>query len=184
MNKRSILWLVGGLVAALSCAVGLILIRTCVIAPYTLPTAAMEPSVKRGAYFFVLKVAYSKPESVKRGDVIAYRFEYMGREDVYLKRVIGIPGDHVSASGAKLEVNGTELARNAIGKFGSMLIFEERLGDARYQIQIGPTRYGLNDVDIIVPENSFFVMGDNRMNSFDSRYSGCVIFSDIVGEKL
>jgi signal peptidase I len=155
MNKRNIQWLVSGLVAALLCAVGLNAIRTYIIAPYTLPTAAMEPSVKRGAYFFLLKVAYPKPESVKRGDIVAHRFEYMGRKNIYLKRVIGIPGDRVRASGANLEVNGVQLTRRAIGESGSMRIFEEQLGGALYQIQIGPVLYALKDADVIVPKDGF-----------------------------
>lgn len=184
MDRKAILWLIAGVVGAALSLSGLIFTRLYIIAPYTCPSRGMEPSIKRGSLFFILKIAYRQPESVKRGDIIAYRSVFTGTESIYIQRVIGIPGDHITTTGTMLKINGVDVERHEIGQEGELHLFEEKLGNAVYKIQIGANESGLKDVDVTVPDDCFFLLGDNRTNSLDSRYTGCVEFEDIVGEKL
>jgi signal peptidase I len=184
MNKNALWWLLGGLFAAVLSIGALVFFRQCVVTPYKLPTASMEPTIKRGGYFFVFKIAYRRPASVKRGDIVAYRIVVDGQSDVFIKRVIGVPGDHIVAKGGTLKINGAEVGRREVRRQGEQSVFEEKIGSLSYEILLGRVSPGSKDADVIVPKDYFFVMGDNRMNSLDSRYTGCVRFADIIGKKL
>ena len=184
MNRKSVLILCFSLAAAAVIAGSLLATRLWVLIPYRLPTLSMEPSVAKGSYFFVFQLAYRRPSDVRRGDIVAYRVEVFEKRDTYLKRVIALPGDRVSTQGERVFVNQVELQREPVSSETNKRVLRESNGGASYLIQFIPAPHSPRDVEVVVPEGCFFVMGDNRMHSLDSRYTGCVRFEDIIGEKL
>jgi signal peptidase I len=141
---------------------------------------------------------------VKRGDVMVFRYPVDPRLD-YIKRVVGLPGDEVSYRNQKLSINGQELATVAQGDFfeADSLRYEpqftEKLGEVEHKILVNPRRqayfgsepktfpgaencrYSPEGVVCKVPPGHYFMMGDNRDNSQDSRFWGFVPDENIVG---
>jgi signal peptidase I len=140
----------------------------------------------------------------KRGDVMVFRYPPEPNKD-YIKRVVGLPGDEVSYLNKRLTVNGQEVNKKAISDFfdedamAYFKQFEETAATKRYRILndenrpafvSGATnfpgkqdcRYSVEGVVCKVPEGHFFMMGDNRDNSLDSRYWGFVPERNIVGK--
>lgn len=181
--------------AALAAAV---LIQTAAFQPFTIPTASMEPGLVVGDYLVVSKFAYgwsraSLPfhpplpsgrlfeQLPKRGDVVVFR-RPGNPQETWIKRVIGLPGDTVSVAGGEVTVNGQALPRRALGP-GLDLDqpgrpveqVEERQADGRAYITFdGGPGAGDDRPPQVVPSGQLFVMGDNRDNSLDSRWSGDV----------
>lgn len=118
---------------------------------------SMEPNLTPGDFVVVNKLAYRFSNSPTYGDIIVFRNPLNPDEIPYIKRVIGVPGDQIHISGGNVYVNGKLLDEPFI---------KELTG-----------RGG----DWTVPENSIFVMGDNRNNSSDSRAWGYVPIENIIG---
>jgi len=119
---------------------------------------SMEPTVMQGEVIFVNKIAY-KLGDVKRGDIVTFHFSLDPKID-YIKRAIGLPGDEVSINDGKVYVNGYELVEPYIHDLTS--------GDGMW----------------VVPVDMYFVMGDNRLESADSRSWGFVAKNDLIGKAL
>ncbi len=120
------------------------------------PTGSMRPTINEGDRIFVAKVY--DPEKLETGDIVVFKVRPRGVETLYVKRLIGTPGDKVEINGGVVSVNGETL-------------------DEPYIVY--PDRYtGSFDV----PEGKYFFMGDNRIDSKDSRYSevGFIDIADIV----
>jgi signal peptidase I len=144
----------------------------------------------------------------KRGDVMVFRFPRDTSAD-YIKRVVGIPGDEVSFRNQKLSINGQEVPLEKLPPPGFyderemryFAEFKEKLGDVEHRILVEPERrafYGPDDriafpfrencrysaegVTCKVPPGHYFMMGDNRDNSEDSRFWGFVPDENIVGK--
>jgi signal peptidase I len=141
---------------------------------------------------------------VKRGDVMVFRYPADTRLD-YIKRVVGIPGDEVAYLNQRLSINGKPVQTTAQGEHydeDSMSyapLFSEKLGDVEHKIRVdlrrlgyyGPDpkrfpmaencRYSSEGVVCKVPQGHYFLMGDNRDNSQDSRFWGFVPDENIVG---
>ena len=166
------------------------------------PTGSMKPTILAGDRIFVNKVAYdlrvpltpwriarwSDPE---RGDIIVF-ISPADRKRL-VKRVIGLPGDVIELRRNKLYVNGDPavyepLSINIINQLTGEeqlknLFSEEHIMDQDYPIMLTPFSPGRKSFGpLTVPDGQYFVMGDNRDNSADSRYFGCVERNAILGK--
>lgn len=162
--------------------------------------------VNKFAYGVRLPVFHTKVTqgtAPKRGDVMVFRFPPKPSQD-YIKRVVGLPGDEVSYLNKVLRINGQAVSKQPVATFleeDSMLYrqqFEEELGGVKHlllnyeerpsSIQTGDfpmsenCRYSIEGVVCKVPPGHYFMMGDNRDNSLDSRYWGFVPDKNIVGK--
>lgn len=155
---------------------------------YNIPSGAMIPTLLIGDMILVDADAYKKNQ-VSRGDVVVFRYP----EDPsipYVKRVIGIPGDKIDYENRILRINGeriTEEEFNEYTAFGKNIfmsganIHEEKIGEVNYQILTSPNRRTI-DMSVFVPSDHYFVMGDNRDNSKDSRYWGFLPKENLIGK--
>jgi signal peptidase I len=162
-------------------------VRTWFYQAFWSPSVSMSPTLNLGDNFFVSKRSYDAAPP-QRGDVIVLR-AYNGVR--YVKRIVGLPGDRVRMIGGRLHLNGTAVGLEAIGPpppgdYGSgRSVTEQREtlpGGRSYRV-LDLGAFGFDDTDtFIVPADSYFVLGDNRDNSDDSRgHLGMVKRDDIIG---
>ncbi|MDH5256572.1 MAG: signal peptidase I, partial [Gammaproteobacteria bacterium] len=128
--------------------------------------------------------------SPERGDVVVFRFPKDPSVD-YIKRVIGLPGDRIAYRAKNLYVNGKRIESSLTGPYtetkdgmpipGANKLSEKISDTVNHDILIDSTRPSYNG-EWIVPEDNYFVMGDNRDNSNDSRYWGTVPEENLVGQ--
>ncbi|MDD3517639.1 MAG: signal peptidase I [Chromatiales bacterium] len=176
-----------------------LLLRSFVVEPFRIPSGSMMPTLLVGDFILVSKFSYGIRLPVvnvkvlntgepRRGDVMVFRYPRNPKED-YIKRVVGLPGDRVGYYNKQLYINGERVEREAVGVYqgfgsgegmsGAQLALEQ-LGDVRHQVLIMPER-GSVEGEIVVPEGHYFVLGDNRDNSNDSRFWGMVPEENLVG---
>jgi signal peptidase I len=156
--------------------------------PFNAPSAAMEPTLNVGDLFLVSVFAYLS-DAPARGDVIVFRG---AKGTYYIKRVVGLPGDRVQMIDGVLYIDGKAVPKRRVadrvetddfGVTSRVPQFEETLPDGRayYVLDRGETKED-NTQAFLVPADSYFVLGDNRDNSDDSRLSmGYIARSAIVG---
>jgi signal peptidase I len=135
-----------------------------ILQPHKIKGNSMDPTFKNGEFLLTDKVTY-KFGDPKRGDVIVFKAP-PDDKDEYIKRILGIPGDKVMVQGGKVYVNG-------------QLVDEKVYLDPSVYTQGG--NFANDGETILVPENSYFVMGDNRGGSFDSRAFGTIGREKITG---
>jgi signal peptidase I len=174
-----------------------VIIRTVLFQPFSIPSGSMRPTLLEGDYLFVTKWAYgyssrslpfspdfgtwksfaSEPE---RGDVVVFKFPPNPKVD-YIKRVIGLPGDRVQMKGGQLFINGEAVPREKVGQIdnpditemnGPVDVYRETLpnGVAYDTLDLAPNTIGDDTREFVVPAKHYFMMGDNRDNSSDSRF--------------
>ena len=204
-ESNSLIEFVKTLVFAIIVAV---LFRSFLFEPFNIPSSSMLPNLLIGDYIFVSKYSYgyskhSFPFSVapikgrifsekpERGDVAVFKLP-SDTSINYIKRVIGIPGDKVQMKKGKLYLNGKNVPELNIGKFNFRYknnfqqyeMFEQIIEGRSYKIlNLGDNQYLDNTIEFIVPKNHYFMMGDNRDNSQDSRVGvGFVHHDNFVGE--
>ena len=180
-----------------------LLIRSFLAEPFRIPSSSMVPTllvgdlilVNKFAYGFRLPVLDTKVISVgepKRGDVVVFRYPEDPSLD-YIKRVIGLPGDVIEYRNKTVFLNGTAMATEVLGPFSKtdgekklpgQLLGMEYLPSFEHEILINPSSYDsrFQGRKWIVPEGEYFVLGDNRDNSRDSRFWGFVPENHLVGK--
>jgi len=173
----------------LAVALGLVLVvRTVVAEPYRVPSGSMLPTLLVGDQLIGAKFAYgfSKyalpigqlpdfegrlfDKTPERGDVVVFRLPRDSSE-TYVKRVIGLPGDRIQLRAGRLYINDGLVPRREAGTFGSDLLYIETLPNGRaHQIVERSDADRFDDTPVfIVPPRHYFMMGDNRDDSLDSR---------------
>ena len=181
-------WQVSGFYALLLLA-GLVLIVTLsrnmmrdhMVQSFSIPSRSMEPGILPGDILFADK-RYNCPNCkirVATGDIGIFVYPN-DRTQNYIKRVIGLPGDHVSLHGHDLQVNGKSLI---VGErlSGDKAIVTEQSGTHQWEVQWN-ARAESPDMEVTVPQGQIFLLGDNRDQSSDSRQFGPVPLSDLVGK--
>ena len=187
-----------------------IVIRTLWFEPFKIPSGSMYPTLYVGDYLFVSKYTYgyskhSLPWSIplfegriwkdapKRGDVVVFKYPRDNRTD-FIKRVIGLPGDKIKLENGRLFINGKKVEREQIEDF----VMRDSMGNAeRYHQYVETLPNGVkhrileisdnedNDEfsEVEVPQGTYFMMGDNRDRSDDSRVNvGFVPEENLVGK--
>ena len=175
------------------------LLRSFLVEPFHIPSGSMMPGLVPGDFILVNKFKYGirlpilnnkiiDISNPKRGDVIVFRYPKDPSTN-YIKRVIGLPGDRVVYSDKTLYINGKrieqygvapEMVRESSHLLNKMNRITENIGGREHHIFVDPDVVPeTNEFD--VPEHSYFVMGDNRDRSNDSRYWGFVNDRFLVG---
>lgn len=177
------------------------LLRSFLFEPFRIPSGSLEPTLIMGDFILVnkfgyglrLPVAHKKVMSVgdlKRGDIVVFRWPPNTSVD-FIKRVIGLPGDRISYINKELTINGQKIPQTflqnskAIDEGGNEWEATEKQEDlfgVKHSIFINPSRHDHDFRDIVVPPGMYFMMGDNRDDSADSRYWGFVPDKNIVGK--
>lgn len=177
-------------------------VRAFIIEPFHIPSGAMTPTLRVGDYIFAYKLPYGNygafgiwltdsprvRQRPQRGDTIVFRFP--GDPSIfYIKRVVGLPGDHIVYRNKILYVNDksveSKLLHHALETLPGepnrpVSVYEERLGDTVYTVQHDEGK-DFSQVDVVVPDGNYFVLGDNRDRSNDSRYWGSVPEKNLIG---
>lgn len=176
------------------------LLRSFLVEPFRIPSGSMLPSLLVGDFILVNKFTYgiripvvnyelvgiNKPQ---RGDVMVFRFP-VNPSDNYIKRVVGLPGDRITYRDKQLYVNGTLVERSPVD---SPYLYREsnRLMDAHEYVEnLDGVRHAVlltsgiqqEPMEFVVEPGHYFVMGDNRDHSNDSRYWGTVPERNLVGK--
>lgn len=175
-------------------------IRSFIIQPYRVPTGSLEPTILPGDFIIVNQFAYGLRFPVlntkfynigepKRGDIALFH-SVMGPEIILVKRVIGLPGDHIVYQDKVLTINGKVMSQTPDGMELDMergfsipaQVLIEHLGTVDHKIFTISGKNESEKIDVIVPAGSYFMMGDNRDNSGDSRYFGFVPEKNLIGK--
>jgi signal peptidase I len=186
-------------------------IRTLLFQPFDIPSGSMVPTLAVGDYIFVSKYSYgysrfSLPFSPplfsgrifasepKRGDVVVFRLPRDERTD-YIKRVVGLPGDRIQMKEGQLIINDVAVKREALPDFVGDVCGAESTGKARRWRETLPDGASYETLDCVdngfldntgiftVPPGQYFMLGDNRDNSSDSRMAaiGTIPFENLIG---
>jgi len=188
-----------------------LVVRAAVAEPYRIPSGSMMPTLEVGDFIMVSKFSYGirlpgidtrivnfgEPE---RGDVVVFRPPWAPGES-WIKRVVGLPGDEVVIRNKSIWINGEPVRAEPIGPYRGdptndedarlmryrASLLTEHLGNGEHQIVEMSLEDGAPDVPNdqnprIVPGGCYFMMGDNRDDSEDSRYHGCVPEESLVGK--
>jgi signal peptidase I len=174
-----------------------LVLRVLLFQPFTIPSASMEPTLLTGDYIIVSKYSYgyskhsiplSPPlfsgriffHSPQRGDIIVFKLPRDNKTD-YIKRLIGLPGDHIQVKHGTVFVNNQPIAQMPQGQTTIDLndfmtradVIRETMknGKSYLTYSVDPSQPAENTDTWVVPEGQYFFMGDNRDNSLDSRFS-------------
>ncbi|MFZ2587816.1 MAG: signal peptidase I [Alphaproteobacteria bacterium] len=172
-------------------------IRGFLFEPFKIPSGSMMPNLLIGDFLFVSKFAYGNripltdhmlwTREPERGDIIVFKKTGSGLpgsffglgETLFIKRLVGLPGDTVAYRDKILYVNGVEQKQEAIQDYAyttrdgrSVLAHQktETLGDVKHVVMVDPETPGQDVAEMVVPPDMFVMVGDNRDNSRDARY--------------
>jgi len=171
---------------------------TTLVQAFIVPTPSMDATVRVGDHLLVDKLSYAPSGAIskhflpytepKRGDVIVFRYP-MDIQQNYVKRVMGVPGDHIKVVNKVVYLNGHALVEPYTQHvFPGLEPYRDNFPAAPW----GPVYdrakemldHNVVNGEVVVPPESYFAMGDNRDNSLDSRYWGFVPRENIIGKPL
>jgi len=174
-----------------------ILVRSFIVAPFKIPSSSMVPTLEVGDYIFVLRYPYGLrlpftdlqflATPPKHGDVAVFDYPEDRSKD-YIKRIVGLPGDRILYQDNKLYINGKEMPLHPEGRRTYFMadgeadvsgLFTEQVFDVKHAVL--RKAVSIRDGSWAVPQGMYFVLGDNRNNSRDSRFWGFVPQSFLVG---
>lgn len=170
-----------------------LVLRSFLVEPFQIPSGSMLPTLEVGDFILVNKYAYGLRLPVagtkvveigdpERGDVMVFRYPE-DRSTNYIKRVIGLPGDHVRYRDKRLFINDAPVAREFVARLPPMERWREQLAPVEHDVYLTMGRVSSSgEGEWVVPEGHYFVMGDNRDNSNDSRFWGTVPDELVVGK--
>lgn len=171
-----------------------LVLRSFLVEPFQIPSGSMKPTLEVGDFILVNKFAYGIRLPVidtkvipigdpQRGDVMVFR--YPNNPSInYIKRVVGLPGDHIRYAGKQLYVNGQKVehelveivpddevpAGHPLQTLANAAIYREQLGEVTHLIRQKQLSQTPKPKEWVVPQGYYFMMGDNRDNSNDSRF--------------
>jgi signal peptidase I len=177
-----------------------LLLRSFLVEPFRIPSGSMMPTLLVGDFILVNKFSYGIRLPVldtkiieigepQRGDVVVFRYPNDPSVD-YIKRVVGLPGDRIGYFNKVVYINGEPAGQVPggvyIGKGSGVNMSgasrrKEQLGEVQHDILVMPRTPGLEG-EFVIAEDEYFVMGDNRDNSNDSRFWGSVPETHLVGK--
>ncbi|VAW47010.1 Signal peptidase I [hydrothermal vent metagenome] len=179
-----------------------LVLRSFIIEPFKIPSSSMYPILQIGDFIVVNKFAYGIKLPViqttvipvgtpERGDVVVFKFPNDPTVD-YIKRVVGVPGDEISYFERALFINGERVKTEFMGKYrgsdsgsvmnGATVIKEFFSENHSHEILLDMNKKSVDKKVIKVPEGQYFVMGDNRDYSSDSRAWGFVPAKNLKGK--
>ncbi len=178
-----------------------LVIRSFIVQPYRVPTSSLAPTVVPGdliavkQYEYGLRLPVTNTKIIpvhepQRGQIFLFRFP-PNPQLTYVKRVIGVPGDHIQYLNKVLYINGHEEKQKLIehthyidenGVYFPMNLMEENLEGIKHLIYVEPEGGETQNIDVVVPAAHYFAMGDNRDDSGDSRSWGFVPEEDLIGQ--
>lgn len=168
-------------------------VRSFLVEPYKIPSGSLKPTLLVNDFILVNKFDYGirlpiKNNKImdvgepKKGDVIVFRYPKNPKVD-FIKRVIGVPGDKISYVGKRLYINDEliEAGETSQEQHDGLIALQENLDGVLHDIYLNPNVPAQDFHDLEVPDGMYFVMGDNRDNSDDSRDWGFVPEQNLVG---
>jgi signal peptidase I len=179
-----------------------LILRSFIIEPFRIPSGSMYPTLQIGDFIAVNKFAYGVKLPVlqttiipidepERGDVVV--FKYPQDPDVdYIKRVVGLPGDEIAYIGRTLFINGKPVRQQPEGEYygsgsgtimnGAAVVKETFPEGHEHQILLDMNKSSQDVAPMVVPEGHYFMVGDNRDHSNDSRFWGVVPAKNLKGK--
>ena len=177
-----------------------LVLRSFLFEPFRIPSGSMIPTLLIGDFILVSKFSYGvrlpvintkilETGSPERGDVAVFRYPEDPSLD-YIKRVVGLPGDTVEYRNKTIFINGEEIKLSGTDPYVSPVsdavvngatLRSEKLGEVEHEILVYGQGFAGNNV-YEVPERHYFMVGDNRDKSNDSRYWGFVPEENLVGK--
>ncbi len=173
-----------------------LVLRSFLFEPFQIPTGSMIPTLEVGDFILVNKYAYGVRLPVigtkivdvndpKNGEIMVFIPPH--EDEYFIKRVVGVPGDRVRYQDKTLYINGERQNQTFVAQIPPVnpkfLLYREKLGEVEHLIQKNPFRETKVE-EWVIPEGEYFMMGDNRDQSSDSRYWGLVKEENIVGKAI
>ncbi len=170
-----------------------LVVRSFIFEPFRIPSGSMMPTLLKGDFIFVKKYSYGLRLPVteskvietgepERGDVIVFRLPSDPSVN-YIKRVIGLPGDEIVYKRQRLTINGETVdLKETDNEAYPVPVFIEDLDGRLHNILVTNPQFSTRDGTYRVPDGHYFVMGDNRDRSRDSRFIGAIPEKFLVGE--
>lgn len=174
-----------------------LVIRSFVFEPFRIPSGSMIPTLTQGDYIFVKKYSYGLRWPVierkffetghpERGDVVVFRLPSDPSIN-YIKRVVGLPGDTIGYRDHQVIVNGVPMPITREGEVDGNdlgMVYVEELDGRKHEIRISRPSSKATERTYTVSEGHYFMMGDNRDNSQDSRFIGEIPETHLVGKAV
>lgn len=177
-----------------------LVLRSFIVEPFRIPSASMMPTLLIGDFILVNKYDYGirlpvlnklliSNKTPERGDIVVFRYPEEPAIP-FIKRVVGIPGDHVEYTNKTIYINGIEQVQTSKGEYKGVgagvmadgdLWLSESFEDNTHDILITGSGRSGSGFKVTVPKGNYFVLGDNRDNSRDSRYWGFVPDENLIG---